>query len=103
MLGHTQNSYLFSQISSITSQLPAINYCRLKNGEIDFYGASYTIARNLSLGDVPYTRASWFHGWSLHDAQFIELILDDDTIACSKAKECKNLVETFYIGSIMTM
>ena len=92
MLAHTKNSYLFSQISSITSQLPAINYCRLKNGEIDFYGASYTIARNLSLGDVPYTRASWYHGWSVHEAQFSELILDDDTIACAKAKECKNLV-----------
>jgi hypothetical protein len=92
LISHTQNPYLNDQISIITSQLPKINYCRLKNGEIDYYGASYTIARNLSLDDVPYTRASWFHGWLMHDALYSELILDDDNIACAIAKECKNLV-----------
>ena len=92
MLSHTQNPSLIDQIASITCHLPAIDYCRLKNGEIDYYGASYTIARNLSLDDVPYTRASWFHGWLMHDALYSELILDNDTIACAYAKECKNLV-----------
>jgi hypothetical protein len=81
-------------ISDIIKQLPPIKYNRLASSEIDYYGASHNIARGLGLTKIPYTRASWHHGWYKYPLCETELIVNEDCVVCCKVNEVPNLVAT---------
>ena len=90
----TQYANLNGQISDCIRQLPPIKYSRLASAEIDYYGASNTIARSLGLPSIPYTQASWLHGWCHHPLTHIELLARDEATVCCEPKAVPNLVAT---------
>jgi len=90
----TQVPHLKSLISGILNKLPAIEYSRLASSEIDYYGASNTISRELKLGGIPYTRASWLHGWNRYPLVKPELFIHQGCVACCEVGKVPNLVAT---------
>ena len=90
----TQLPELKSQVSDIVSKLPPIQHNRLASAEIDYYGASNTIARSLGLPSIPYTRASWSHGWFRYPLVAPELLINQGCVSCCKVREVHNLVAT---------
>src|SRR5688572_5038341 len=53
-------------IESLIRILPDFDFTPRESGEIDFYGASDLIARQLGLPKAPFTPLgpTWIHGWS---------------------------------------
>jgi hypothetical protein len=89
----TQIPKLKSLISEIVQELPPFEYTKLSNSEIDYYGASNNIARGLGLKGIPYTRASWHHGWYRYPL-IQKLIVHEDCVAFCNVREVPNLVAT---------
>ena len=79
---------------NVINSLPPIHYKQMHSGEIDYYGASYNIARSLGLSTTPWTRASWFHGWYQYEKLLPELIIQEDTTICCNPTDVPNLVPT---------
>jgi hypothetical protein len=90
----TQIPELKSQVSDIVSKLPPFQHNSLASSEIDYYGASNTIARSLGLPSIPYTRASWSHGWFRYPLVAPELLINQGCVSCCKVREVPNLVAT---------
>ena len=88
----TQLPGLNALVSEIVEELPSFKYTSLANSEIDYYGASYNIARSLGLKGIPYTRASWHHGWYRYPLTKTELIIDENRVAFCNIREVPNLV-----------
>lgn len=85
---------LKSLISEIAKKLPPIEYSRLASSEIDYYGASNTISRELKLEGIPYTRASWHHGWNRYPLVEPELFIHQGCVAFCEVRKVPNLVAT---------
>jgi hypothetical protein len=85
---------LMNLISDTLIHLPPFQYSRLASSEIDYYGASTNIARSLGLPSIPYTRASWLHGWMQYPLTRIELLARDEATVCCDPKAVPNLVAT---------
>ena len=49
---------------------------------------------SLGLPNIPYTRASWLHGWMQYPLTHIELLARDDATVCCEPKAVTNLVAT---------
>lgn len=90
----TLHPELSRQVENIVQHLPPIEFSRLASGEIDYYGASQNIARRLGLPEIPYTRASWLHGWCQYPLTRIELLARDEATVCCDPKAVPNLVTT---------
>ncbi|MDC0156174.1 hypothetical protein OAK38_00265 [Verrucomicrobia bacterium] len=90
----TLHPELSRQVENIVQHLPPIEFSRLASAEIDYYGASNNIARSLGLSDIPYTRASWLHGWCRYPLTQIELLALEDATVCCEPKEVPNLVSS---------
>jgi hypothetical protein len=90
----THHSGLFSEVERIVGLLPPIQYSRLASSEIDYYGASNNIARALHVAGIPYTRASWLHGWVPYPLVTPELLVNQACVACCEVGEVPNLLVT---------
>ena len=97
----TQLPELKSLVSEIVEELPSFKHTSLANSEIDYYGASYNIARSLGLKGIPYTRASWNHGWYRYPLTKTELIIDENRVAFCNIREVPNLVATKDIETFL--
>lgn len=58
-------------IQDLNSILPPIEQMKIR-GESDFYGISYLIAKQIGLPFVPWSGASWKHGWLFSKLQYSE-------------------------------
>jgi hypothetical protein len=97
----TLHPELSRQVENIVQHLPPIEFCRLASSEIDYYGASNTIARSLGLPTIPYTRASWSHGWFRYPLVAPELLIHQGCVACCEVKEVPNLVATRHLENFL--
>lgn len=97
----TQLPELKYLVSEIVEELPSFKYTSLANSEIDYYGASYNIARSLGLKGIPYTRASWSHGWFRYSLVAPELLIHQGCVACCEVKEVPNLVATSHLENFL--
>lgn len=81
-----------AQIDVIIEQLPPIIFTSLASGEIDYYGASHLLANSLGLKGVPYTRASWLHGWITYSMISPDLFVTQESVSCCEVTKVPNLV-----------
>lgn len=84
----TEVTGLKEQVQPIVSNLPQIEYHPRSNGEIDYYGASYCIAKQLGLPKALFGRATWRHGWAWMD------IVTPSQIVYDEFKSLNNLVRS---------
>lgn len=63
----TNTPHLRKAIETIVTRLPDIIYTPRANREIDFYGASDCIAKQLHLKKPLFGQATWKHGWLWFD------------------------------------
>lgn len=82
----TEARGLRNQIQTIVEKLPPIQYHPRANGEIDYYGASFCIARSLGLEKPLFGRATWCHGWVWYD------ITSPDILVHAEYRGLNNLV-----------
>jgi glycosyltransferase involved in cell wall biosynthesis/ubiquinone/menaquinone biosynthesis C-methylase UbiE len=59
----TKRHELLEQIQFIVANISKVEY-HARNFEIDFYGASFCIARALGLNKPLFSRSTWSHGWT---------------------------------------
>ena len=97
----TQLPELKFLVSEIVDELPSFKYTSLPNSEIDYYGASYNIARSLGLDGIPFTRASWYHGWNRYPLVTPEQFIHEDCVAFCEVKKVPNLVATPEIEAFL--
>jgi len=90
----TRDPNLRSQVARIVENLCPIQYSRLASSEIDYYGASNNIARALHFEGIPYTRASWLHGWVPYPLVTPELLVNQGCVVCCEVGEVPNLLVT---------
>lgn len=63
-----QSKHTFEKLLSLLPKKEKITI----EGEADYYGASYLIAKKIGLPFVPFSTANWAHGVILHDLKFKE-------------------------------
>jgi FkbM family methyltransferase len=62
----------YSDLVEMVARLPPLKMTRLRNGEVDYYGASFQIAKKLGRGEVLKINANWEHGWKYGDVRTAE-------------------------------
>ncbi len=86
----TEAAGLRDQIQAVVANLPPIEYHPRANGEIDYYGASFCIARSLGLEKPLFGRATWMHGWMWFDVTSTAMIVN------AEYRDRNNLVVSPY-------
>jgi len=82
-------------INSILEFIPKIEFIPHENGEIDYYGASWLIAKSTGLEKPLTSRARWVHGWNRFPARFLPNIYytehRSEPILVAKTEEARYL------------
>lgn len=77
---------LADQVRPFVDKLPGVEFQHRSNGEIDYYGASFCIARSLGMLAPLFSRTTWTHGWRWYDMPLPEML------TTAESKSHNNLV-----------